>query len=140
MGAAMKRLCSICARGGSKGVPSKNVRMIAGKPLLAHSLYQARASGLFDALAVSSDADEILSIARSYGATCLVKRPAALASDTAAKLPAIRHCLEASRSTRMSKRVPNASSAASRQWRMAGSFAAVSLASAAGRLTRQVAP
>jgi len=95
MGAAMKRLCSICARGGSKGVPSKNVRMIVGKPLLAHSLYQARASGLFDAIAVSSDADEILSIARSYGATCLVKRPAALASDTAAKLPAIRHCLEA---------------------------------------------
>jgi len=95
MGAAVKRLCTICARAGSKGVPSKNIRMMAGKPLLAHSLYQARASGLFDAIAVSSDSDEILSIARSYGATCLVKRPAALASDTAAKLPAIRHCLEA---------------------------------------------
>jgi CMP-N,N'-diacetyllegionaminic acid synthase len=94
MGAAVKRLCTICARAGSKGIPSKNIRMIAGKPLLAHSLYQARASGLFDAIAVSSDGDEILSIARSYGATCLVKRPAALASDSAAKLPAIRHGLE----------------------------------------------
>jgi len=95
MGAAVKRLCTICARAGSKGVRSKNIRMIAGKPLLAHSLYQARASRLFDAIAVSSDADEILTIARSYGATCLVKRPSALASDSAAKLPAIRHCLEA---------------------------------------------
>src|SRR5215469_12487078 len=99
MGAAVKRVCTICARAGSKGVPSKNVRMIAGKPLLAHSLYHARASGLFDAIAVSSDGDEILSIARTYGATCLVKRPAALASDTAAKLPAISHCLEAAEET-----------------------------------------
>jgi CMP-N,N'-diacetyllegionaminic acid synthase len=94
MDPAVKRLCTICARAGSKGVPAKNIRMIAGKPLLAHSLYQARASGLFDAIAVSSDGDDLLSIARSYGATCLVKRPAALASDSAAKLPAIRHCLE----------------------------------------------
>jgi CMP-N,N'-diacetyllegionaminic acid synthase len=90
----VKRLCTICARAGSKGVRSKNTRLIAGKPLLAHSLIQARASGLFDAIAVSSDSDHILAIARSYGATCLVQRPDALASDTAAKLPAIRHCLE----------------------------------------------
>jgi CMP-N,N'-diacetyllegionaminic acid synthase len=90
----MKRLCSICVRAGSKGVRSKNVRNIAGKPLLAHSLYQARATGLFDAIAVSSDSEQILSLARSYGATCLVRRPDALASDRAPKLPAIRHCLE----------------------------------------------
>ncbi len=90
----MKRLCSICVRAGSKGVRSKNVRLIAGKPLIAHSLYQARATGLFDAIAVSSDSDQILSIARSYGAGCLVKRPDELAGDAAPKLPAIRHCLE----------------------------------------------
>ena len=89
----MKRLCTICARAGSKGVRSKNTRPIAGKPLIAHSLDQARLSGLFDAIAVSSDSDEILQIAARWGATCLVKRPDALASDTAAKLPAIRHCL-----------------------------------------------
>jgi CMP-N,N'-diacetyllegionaminic acid synthase len=87
------RLCTICARAGSKGVRSKNTRLIAGKPLIAHSLYQARASGLFDAIAVSSDSEHILSIARSYGAACLVKRPDELAGDAAPKLPAIGHCL-----------------------------------------------
>jgi CMP-N,N'-diacetyllegionaminic acid synthase len=90
----MKRLCTICARAGSKGVRSKNTRPLAGKPLIAHSLAHARASGLFDAIAVSSDSDHILAIAHSYGATCLVQRPDALATDTAAKLPAIAHCLE----------------------------------------------
>ena len=90
----MKRLCTICARAGSKGVRSKNVRMIAGKPLIAHSVHHARATGLFDAIAVSSDGDEILSIAHGYGADCLVRRPDALAGDTAPKLPAIHHCLE----------------------------------------------
>jgi CMP-N,N'-diacetyllegionaminic acid synthase len=90
----VKRLCTICARAGSKGVPSKNTRLLAGKPLIAHSLAQARASGLFDGIAVSSNSDHLLAIARSYGATCLVKRPDALATDTAAKLPAIAHCLE----------------------------------------------
>ena len=90
----MKRLCTICARAGSKGVRSKNTRTLAGRPLIAHSLAQARLSGLFDAIAVSSDSDHILAIARSYGATCVIKRPDALATDTAAKLPAIAHCLE----------------------------------------------
>ncbi len=89
----MTRLCTICARAGSKGVRSKNTRLIAGKPLIAHSLYQACASGLFDAIAVSSDSEHILSIARSYGAACLVKRPDELAGDAAPKLPAIGHCL-----------------------------------------------
>ncbi|HWI26945.1 MAG TPA: acylneuraminate cytidylyltransferase family protein [Stellaceae bacterium] len=84
----------ICARAGSKGVRSKNTRLIAGKPLIAHSLDQARASGLFDAIAVSSDSEQLLSIAHRHGATCLVQRPDALANDTAAKLPAMRHCLE----------------------------------------------
>ena len=95
MGDVVKRLCTICARGGSKGVPSKNTRLIAGKPLIAHSLEQARATSLFDALAVSSDSDQILSIAQHYGATCVVKRPDELATDTAAKLPVILHALEA---------------------------------------------
>jgi CMP-N,N'-diacetyllegionaminic acid synthase len=89
----VKRLCTICVRAGSKGVRSKNTRPLAGKPLLAHSLEQARASGLFAAIAVSSDSDEILALARRWGADLLVKRPDALASDTAAKLPAIQHAL-----------------------------------------------
>lgn len=89
----MNRLCTICARGGSKGVEGKNVRMLQGRPLIAHSLEQARASGLFDVLAVSSDSAEILDIAHRYGADCLIERPPELATDDAAKLPVIRHCV-----------------------------------------------
>jgi CMP-N,N'-diacetyllegionaminic acid synthase len=87
------RLCTICARGGSKGVKGKNVRMMHGKPLIAHSIDQARASGLFDAIAVSSDSAHILEIASACGVVHLVNRPAELATDTAAKLPVIRHCV-----------------------------------------------
>lgn len=89
----MMRLCTICARGGSKGVKGKNVRLMLGKPLISHSIEQARASGLFDAIAVSSDSDQILEIASTCGADHLVKRPVDLATDTAAKLPVIRHCV-----------------------------------------------
>lgn len=90
----MKRLCTICARGGSKGVKGKNVRMIGGKPLIAHSIEQARASGLFEYLAVSSDSDEILQVAADWGGDFLIKRPDELATDQAAKLPVIRHCVQ----------------------------------------------
>lgn len=88
----MKRLCSICARGGSKGVKGKNLRELIGKPVLAHSLEQALRSGMFDIVAVSSDSDEILQVAKKYGAHLLVKRPDELATDTAAKIPVIKHC------------------------------------------------
>lgn len=93
MGKAVKRLCTICARGGSKGVKGKNLRPLLGKPLLAYSIEQARASGLFDAIAVSSDSDQILEVGRQYGADLLVKRPDELATDQAAKLPVIQHCV-----------------------------------------------
>lgn len=89
----MKRLCTICARGGSKGVPNKNIRTIWGKPLLAHSIGQARESGLFERIAVSSDSAEILAVARQYAADDLVERPADLATDSSAKAPAILHAL-----------------------------------------------
>jgi CMP-N,N'-diacetyllegionaminic acid synthase len=86
-------LCTICARGGSKGVPGKNIRLLLGKPLIAHSVERAIECGLFDSIAVSSDSDEILEAASSAGATLLIKRPDDLATDQAAKLPVIRHCL-----------------------------------------------
>ncbi|MFC4322489.1 acylneuraminate cytidylyltransferase family protein [Litchfieldia salsa] len=89
-----RRICSICARGGSKGVNQKNIRSLLGEPLIAHSIKQAKASGLFDAIAVSSDSDEILTIAKNYGVDFLVRRPDALATDKAPKLPVIQHCLE----------------------------------------------
>lgn len=89
----MRRICTICARGGSKGVKNKNIRTLIGKPLIAHSILQAKASGLFDCIAVSSDSDEILAPAGKWGADCLIKRPGELATDQAAKLPVIRHCV-----------------------------------------------
>lgn len=89
----MKRLCTICARGGSKGVPNKNVRIIGGRPLIAHSVLQAKASMLFDLVAVSSDSDEILAAATAAGADLVVRRPDEMATDSAAKMPAIQHCV-----------------------------------------------
>lgn len=86
------RLCSICARGGSKGVRNKNLIEIAGIPLIGHSLRVARDSKLFSHIAVSSDSKEILEVAKNFGADLLIERPEELASDTAAKLPAIQHC------------------------------------------------
>lgn len=91
----MTMLCTICARGGSKGVRGKNVREILGKPLIAYTIDQARQSGLFLAIAVSSDSEEILAAAEVFGADILVRRPGELASDTAPKVPVIHHCLEA---------------------------------------------
>lgn len=95
----MNRICTICARGGSKGVKNKNIRDLAGKPLLAYTLEQARASGLFSLIVVSSDSTQILEVARGCGADMLVKRPADLATDNSAKLPAIRHCVEEAESS-----------------------------------------
>jgi N-acylneuraminate cytidylyltransferase/CMP-N,N'-diacetyllegionaminic acid synthase len=89
----MKRICTICARGGSKGLPGKNIRPLLGKPMLLYSIEVAQESELFDRIAVSSDAPEILSLARAAGVTDIVERPPEMATDQAAKCPAIRHAL-----------------------------------------------
>lgn len=86
-------LCTICARGGSKGVPNKNIRIVAGKPLLAHTVEQARETGLFEHIAFSSDNQEYLKAAQNAGASILVERPPELASDNSGKISAIRHCV-----------------------------------------------
>lgn len=86
-------ICTICARGGSKGVPGKNVRPLLGKPLIAHSVERALESGLFEGVAVSSDSAEILDAAKAAGATYLIARPDELATDQSAKLPVIQHAL-----------------------------------------------
>ena len=90
----MKSICTMCARGGSKGVFGKNARELLGKPLLAWSIEQAKQTGLFAAIAFSSDSDFLLETALEAGADIAVKRPDAMATDTAPKIPAIRHCLE----------------------------------------------
>ena len=90
----MKVLCTICARAGSKGVANKNLRLINNKPLIVYSIEQAIATKLFDQVVVSSDSKEIREVALANGATFCVDRPAELATDTAPKLPAIKHCVE----------------------------------------------
>jgi len=82
----------ICARGGSKGVPGKNIRDIAGMPLIAHTIIQAQNTQIFSHVVVSSDDDDILAVAKKYGATTL-KRPAEMATDEAGVMPAVEHCL-----------------------------------------------
>ena len=90
----MKILCTICARAGSKGVANKNLRLINNKPLIVYSIEQAIATKLFDQIVVSSDSKEIREVALANGASFCVDRPAELATDTAPKLPAIKHCVE----------------------------------------------
>ena len=75
-------LCIIPARGGSKRFPHKNIALLRGKPLLAYAIESARESGVFACVCVSSDDDEILTVAREYGADLPLKRSAELASDT----------------------------------------------------------
>ena len=88
----MNRIAVICARGASKGLAGKNIRPLGGRPLIAHTIVQAREAGLFTCVAVSSDSDRILDCGKEWGADLVIKRPADLADDFAPKLPAIRHC------------------------------------------------
>ncbi len=85
-----KILCTICARGGSKGVKNKNIKMLHGKPLIAYTIEQAKQSGLFEHIVISTDSDEIAKIASKYGAEVFFKRDAKMASDTAGKLDVIK--------------------------------------------------
>ncbi|MDP6729403.1 MAG: acylneuraminate cytidylyltransferase family protein [SAR324 cluster bacterium] len=87
----MNNLCTICMRDGSKGVSNKNLRVLHGKPLMAHTIKQALESGLFEHVVVSTDSDKIAETAKSLGAEVWFLRPADLATDEAPKLPAIRH-------------------------------------------------
>jgi CMP-N,N'-diacetyllegionaminic acid synthase len=87
------RIGLICARGGSKGVPGKNVQPFHGVPLIAWSIAQLKASGVVDAVAVSSDSAEILKVATDHGCDLAIERPADLATDEAAVAPAILHAV-----------------------------------------------
>jgi CMP-N,N'-diacetyllegionaminic acid synthase len=82
-------LCTICARGGSKGVKNKNIKEINGKPLIAYTIEQAKDSGLFEHIVISTDSDEIASIAKQYGAEVFFRRSAEMATDSAGKLDVI---------------------------------------------------
>jgi N-acylneuraminate cytidylyltransferase/CMP-N,N'-diacetyllegionaminic acid synthase len=81
------------ARGGSKRLTNKNVLPLAGKPLLKWTLDAAIASGAIDLIAITSDDDKVLAIARDSGVEAIA-RPAALATDTATTVDAIIHAIE----------------------------------------------
>lgn len=89
-------LCTICARGNSKGVPGKNIRMIGGKPLIHHTIELAKQLGIFEHVVVSTDSDEIMASARKAGAEVFFKRPEHMSTDKAGKLEAIVHAFESS--------------------------------------------
>lgn len=89
----MKALAVIPARGGSKGLPGKNIRPLNGRPLITWSINQALAAGV-GRVVVSTDDAEIAAIARDAGADVPFVRPAHLATDAAATEPVMLHALE----------------------------------------------
>lgn len=89
----MKTLGLITARGGSKGIPRKNIKLIAGKPLIAWTIEAALRSALLDAVVVSTDDAEIADVARRAGAQVPFMRPAELAQDQTPGLDPVLHAL-----------------------------------------------
>lgn len=86
-------LAVITARGGSKGLPRKNIIEVGGRPLLAWTIKAAEKSKLVDRLALSSDDDEIIQVAREWGCEAPFKRPLHLASDDTSSDMALLHAL-----------------------------------------------
>ncbi len=86
-------LATICCRGGSKGVPGKNIKLLNGKPLIAYTIESALKSALINDLIVSTDDEQIAEIARAYGAKVPFMRPEELATDTSSKWPVFIHAV-----------------------------------------------
>lgn len=89
-----KVICSISARGGSKGVPGKNVKLLGGKPLITYSIKAALASKYIDKVIVSTDAENIASVANENGAE-VIMRPNNLADDQAPLLDSTKYTMTA---------------------------------------------
>jgi CMP-N,N'-diacetyllegionaminic acid synthase len=87
-------LCIIPARGGSKGLPGKNAKELAGKPLIAYSIEAAAKSGVCDDIVVSTDDDDIAAAARAAGAWVPFVRPPELSTDSALTEPVLTHAIE----------------------------------------------
>ena len=95
----MKATAFIFARGGSKGLPGKNIRPLGGKPLIAWSIEHALAVKRIERVIVSTDSEEIAAVARDYGAEVPFIRPAELAQDDSPEWLAWRHALNYLRET-----------------------------------------
>jgi N-acylneuraminate cytidylyltransferase len=89
----MKILCIIPARGGSKGIPKKNIIPFLDKPLIAHSVVQSLKSKYITKVIVSSDCDEILKVSELYGANTL-KRPSEISTDTSSSESALSYTIK----------------------------------------------
>lgn len=83
----------IIARGGSKSIPRKNVLLFHGKPLVAWPIDLAKSISRIDRVIVSTEDDEIMSVAQKFGAETPFKRPVELADDATPTLPVLQHCL-----------------------------------------------
>lgn len=90
----MKVLGLIPARGGSKGVPGKNIKLLLGKPLIAYTVEQVKASSQIDRLILSTDDNAIADVAKSIGLEVPFMRPDELANDTAGSLAVVQHALD----------------------------------------------
>lgn len=84
----------IPARGGSKGLPGKNIKELCGKPLIAWTIKAGLGSKYIDEVVVTTDSEEIARIARDFGASVPFIRPSELASDTATSFDAVKHAID----------------------------------------------
>jgi pseudaminic acid cytidylyltransferase len=91
----MNRIAVIPARGGSKRIPRKNIRPFAGRPMIAHAIDAALASELFSHVVVTTDDDEIASLAAAAGAEVPFRRPGELADDHTPTVPVVAHAVKA---------------------------------------------
>lgn len=88
------KLAVIPARGGSKRIPRKNIKLFAGKPMIAYAIELANKSNFFDHVVVSTDDAEIAAIARSFGAAVPFIRPPELSGDHTGTIPVIAHAIK----------------------------------------------
>ena len=86
-------LCIIPARGGSKGIPGKNIKLLGGKPLLAYTWETAQRAGVFDRIVLSTDSEEIAAVGRKLGMEVPFMRPPELSEDDTPMLPVLQHAI-----------------------------------------------
>ncbi len=90
---SLKPICIIAARGGSKGVPNKNIRKLGNIPLIAHSIKNAISTNFFSSVIVSTDSIKIAEISKKYGAEVPFLRPKKLARDNVSMTDVLLHTI-----------------------------------------------
>lgn len=90
----MRNIAIIPARSGSKGLKDKNIKLLAGKPMIAYTIEAAKEAGIFDCIHVSTDSGEYARIAKEYGADVPFLRCDVLSGDTAGSWDVVRWVME----------------------------------------------